>query len=298
MRTGKRVLAHREPDAPLIVIGTGRCGSSLLHDLLAGHPGLAWLTRLSLWCPGAPWLGRLAMAALDLPVARDFLFDQLLRAEAYPFWERRCPGFTEPDHDLEASDVTEEMRQDIRRALAAVCTKRRSRLLLKLTGWPRTGYLREIFPRARFVHIYRDGRAVAASLVRMPWWQGRNGPNGWRWGPLDHEQRSRWEEAGRSPVVLAGFEWQILMTAFERARAELAPGTLHEVSYERFCADPRHELEGILEFADLDWPAEFERHFRRFEIQRADRWRSQISEGDARSLEATLRPMLSALGYS
>lgn len=34
-------------DAPLVVIGLGRSGSSVLHRMLAEHPRLAWLSRVA-----------------------------------------------------------------------------------------------------------------------------------------------------------------------------------------------------------------------------------------------------------
>lgn len=57
--------------------------------------------------------------------------------------------------------------------------------LHKFTGWPRARMLAECFPRARFGHVGRDGRAVANSTVQQEWWSGFRGPSLWNFGPLD-----------------------------------------------------------------------------------------------------------------
>src|SRR6266542_3077460 len=57
-------------------------------------------------------------------------------------------------------------------------------------GRPRP--LVEAFPRARFVNLIRDGRAVAYSLSRVDWWE-----DGvvWWYGQTPR----RWREEGRDP---------------------------------------------------------------------------------------------------
>ena len=94
--------------------------------------------------------------------------------------------------------------------------------LHKYTGWPRTGFVREIFPDARFINVTRDGRAVVASALRTSWWKGHLGPEAWQWGPLPPAYAADWEASGRSFPVLAAQCWKILMDAFMDAR-ELVP---------------------------------------------------------------------------
>ena len=41
---------------PLIVVGTGRCGSTFLHRLLAFHDELGWLSTFNETFPRQHWL--------------------------------------------------------------------------------------------------------------------------------------------------------------------------------------------------------------------------------------------------
>ena len=73
--------------------------------------------------------------------------------------------------------------------------RKRNRLLIKITGWPRIGYLNEIFSDAKFIHILRDGRAVANSLINVEFWRGWQCPQNWRFGRLTEKQQKEWEDS-------------------------------------------------------------------------------------------------------
>jgi len=43
---------------PIIIVGTGRCGSTLLFRLLAMHPNVGWLSTFNEVFPTQLWLSR------------------------------------------------------------------------------------------------------------------------------------------------------------------------------------------------------------------------------------------------
>ena len=45
-------------DRPIIIVGTGRCGSTMLHRVLALHEELGWLPTFNEVFPTQPWLSR------------------------------------------------------------------------------------------------------------------------------------------------------------------------------------------------------------------------------------------------
>ena len=147
------------------------------------------------------------------------------------------------------------MKQQVRGAFCSMLTSRRDRLLVKITGWPRIGFLDEIFEDARFVHILRDGRSVASSLLHVGFWTGWYGPQGWRAGQLSSEDQATWDAYDRSFVALAGLEWRIQMRAIEAARRQLDPARFLEIRYESFCEQPLETYRRVLDFADLPFDA-------------------------------------------
>jgi omega-hydroxy-beta-dihydromenaquinone-9 sulfotransferase len=184
--------------------------------------------------------------------------------------------------------------------IGAMLTPRRSRMLVKLTGWSRIGFLNEIFEDAKFIHIVRDGRAVASSLLHINSWQWRGwyGPYSWRYGPLSPEDQAAWEASNRSFVVLAGLQWRIHTRAIEAARQTLDPKRFLEVRYETLCDQPWETCLRVLEFAELERAADFERQVKKTPMKdMTARWRADLSAEQQAALTDVLREDLERYGY-
>lgn len=273
-------------ERPIFIIGTGRCGSTALHRVLSRHPNVAWLSWLCQKHPARPWLNRWLMRALDLPLPGR-VRRRLNPAECYGFWDHYYRGFSRPCRDLEAGDATIVVKRALQQVMAQMVTPRRHRLLLKVTGWPRIGFLHEVFPDARFVHIVRDGRAVAHSLTQISWWHGWRGPGNWRTGELDPTMQQEWERHGRSFLALAALQWKILLAATEKAAAALDPGDFFEIGYEQLCADPVGVCRAVAGFAGLEWTKGFERTVRRYPFSSAnDKWRRDLTPAQQQILDS------------
>jgi hypothetical protein len=285
------------------IIGTGRCGSTLVHDLVARHPDVGFCSnvddRLGRSSPWARWNGPIYRGVPPALTRKGRV--RFAPSEGYRILHRRVsPALVAPCRDLVASDAMPWLAERFARFFRQQAERQgRPVFLHKFTGWPRVGFIEAALPGSRFVHVVRDGRAVANSLVQMPWWDGFGGPARWSWGPLSPEELATWEASGRSFAVLAGLQWRLLMAAFEEAKAAVPPDRWHEVRYEDIIADPRGRIEEILRFLGLSWSPSFERQFRRytFEPARADAYRRELTEGDVRTLEAILGEHLARFGY-
>lgn len=287
-----------EIDRPVFVVGAGRSGSTFFANLFTDHPELAYPTRLSQRYPDRPDIHRAAMVAIDLPLVAGPLRRRLPLEEAYPFWEHHAPGFSEPFRDLRAGDVTDAARDALRRAVRGTLTRRRHRFFAKVTGWSRIGYLREVFPDARFVHVVRDGRDVANSLLGVDFWLGWRGPENWRFGPIPEPLRSRWERHGRSFVALAAIAWILLTRSVEEARASLPEGAFVELRYEDFVEEPLRRVREVLDFADLAPAGELDDAVRSASVHdRSGKYRRQLTERQQRILEDVLADELPRYGY-
>ena len=219
-------------------------------------------------------------------------------SEAYEYWERHAQGFQHPCRDLTAADVTERTRRDLRDALGAVVTARRSRLVAKFTGWGRVGFLAEIVPEARFIHIVRDGRAVANSLVTVDWWWGWRGPQNWRWGPLDGRNQAVWDRHDCSFLALAGIQWNVILEALHRSLDTLSDDRFTEVRYEDLCADPLKEMRRLMAFCDIDWPTHLSAYLERRVFTNGNaKYRTDLSPAQQDILHDVMKPYLAHYGY-
>jgi hypothetical protein len=287
-----------QPNKPIIIVGTGRCGSTVFHRLLAKHPNVMWLSGFCDRYPTRPDWNRRAVTAMGNPVLRRLLGRRIQPGECYHFWDKYAYGFSEPCRDLVRSDVTVRVRNQVLAAMGSMLTPARHRLLLKITGWPRLGYLDEMFEDARFVHLIRDGRAVASSLLHVDFWRGWYGPQGWRAGLLSPEDQATWDAYDQSFVALAGLEWRIQMRAMEAARRAVDEARFLEIKYETFCAQPMETCRQVLGFAELPSSAAFEREVAATPIRNAShRWREGLTVAQQQLLDELLQEDLLHFGY-
>jgi hypothetical protein len=277
---------------PIFIIGAGRSGSTEFHNVLTRHPNVC------VRHPARPELNRWVLQALDFPISGKRLDRRLFRGECYDFWDHHCRGFSQPSRDLTARDATQATIDHVPRVLARTLSGKRHRLLVKITGWARTGYVQRIFPDALFIHLLRNGKAVANSLLHADFWRGWSGPPRWQWGALSTEHQDEWECHGRSFVALAGIQWKIMMEAIRQAKAHLPAGRFLEVRYEEMCSQPLEVFRSVAEFCELDWSARFEAGLRsRTFDNRNDKWRRDLTADQQRILQSVVGEELARQGY-
>ncbi|PSQ98390.1 MAG: hypothetical protein BRD48_07350 [Bacteroidetes bacterium QS_9_68_14] len=160
----------------------------------------------------------------------------------------------------------------------------------------RLRYLRAVFPEAQFVHLVRDGRAVAASMLRRR--RGARGEQAW-WG-LKPPGWRRVQE--RPPVVQCGWTWKrCCQIARDDAEATgLVPEQYHRVRYETLTARPAPTLNGLIEALGLSSPETFQRalrpHLSALE-NRNDRWPARLSATQQEALLNEIGEALEREGY-
>jgi Sulfotransferase family len=285
-------------EQPIFVVGAGRSGSSIFHQVFTEYPRVAWMSALCDHYPDQLGWHRALMRGIDLPVLGKVLKRRYESAECYEFWDHYFRGFSRPCRDLRADDATPHAVASLRRVAESLVTPHRPRLLAKITGWPRLGFLHAVFPDARFVHVYRDGRAFANSLLQVDFWLGWRGPEQWRWGPLDETLRQEWERHDRSFVALAGIQWKLLMRAIETAKQSIPASSLLEIRYEDFAARPVEVFQKVAEFCGLDWDARFERTLSNYRIESANyKWQQDLTAAQQAVLLAVLGEDLAHYGY-
>ncbi len=273
-------------EKPIFIVGVGRSGSTIFHRMFAEHPQVAWLPYIADQFPTRLALLRAVLTMVDQPLIGELVNRKVAPGEGYRFWETYCKGFSEPFRDLTAHDVTNRHKTVIPHLLAQLLTAQRRRLLMKITGWPRIGFLQGIFPDAKFIHIKRDGRAVINSLLNVRFWSGWRGPQGWRCGALTPAQLAVWEQFDRSFVALAGLELQILLEATEKARQQIAPDNFLELTYETLCADPIGAFQTVTAFAELPWSSRFEERLKRYRLSNTNyKWQQELTNEQQKILD-------------
>lgn len=283
---------------PIFVVGTGRSGSTIFHQILCEHPEVSWLSEICNRYPAKPWLNRYAMYAMNYSFVDNLNLKWFRPCECYSFWEYYCTGFRRPCRDLLATDVTLLKKERIQNALTQLTVATRKRLLIKLTGWPRMGFLQEIFPDAKFIHIIRDGRAVVNSFLNVEFWEGWGGPEKWRWGELPSEYKVEWHNSSHSFCVLAAIQWKLLMDSYELAKTKIQPSHYLEIKYEDFCLNTDQTLKNILEFCELQPSKKFDNAVKSYSLNNTnEKWQSELTQPQQEILTDTLSAHLKRYGY-
>jgi hypothetical protein len=296
----------------LFIIGTGRCGSTMTHEVLASHHDTGFISNVDANLPALNLKGRFNSTLLRLTpqglTQRDRRIAPFVAlrlrfgaGEAYELFNRHVSVLlSESVRDLTADDATPWLSQRLAHFFGRrIAGQRKQVFLCKLSGWPRARLLHEVFPQARFVHVVRDGRAVAESMLRRPWWRGFRGPQGWQYGSLPEDYQRLWDAHGRSYIALAGLQWMLLMDAFDAAHAAVGEQQWLEVHYEDLVAEPRTGFAEILRFAGLPWTPRFDGAFSRFRFvaTRRDDYLEGLTPAQLELLDEIMASHLRARGY-
>lgn len=288
----------------VFIIGTGRCGSTLVHEIIARHENVGFVSNIDDNLPALNLMGQLNNAIYRSPIGQwtrkgGFRFAP---SEAYQLISRQVsPIYANSTRDLYAQDVTPWLERCFRDFFENRHTRQGRPLFLhKYTGWSRIGFFARIFPEAKFIHIVRDGRAVANSWLQMPWWNGYQGPENWLWGDLPESYRYEWLKNGRSFTSLAGIAWKMLMDSYEKAKVILPESNYLELRYEDFLKSPRDICKVMLDFSGLEWSREFERSFARQKIfaSRSKAYERDLSIAQLDELRLSLESHLVRYNYA
>jgi len=222
-RPGTITVLHprRAAHAPVpFIVGTGRCGTTLLRLMLDAHPDLAIPPETHF----IPDVARRCAGAVD---PRSAFLDAILDN---PTW---------PDFGLDADDLYEAVADlgpfDVGNALRRFYCLYADRHGKSRWGDKTPGYaaamrlVHELLPEVRFIHLIRDGRDVALSY------------------------RDLWFGPGS---VTEAADWWLARIEVARAEAAGLPaGQYLEVRYEELVQRPETALQEICRFLHLPWEA-------------------------------------------
>lgn len=272
-------------DAFPLFVGCDRSGTTMIQAVFNAHPQLAIPYESHFMVNLLRRRGRYETAAgFD---SESFLADLF----AFPFVERW--GLTQEEISGIVEKASPTSTPEAIRAVFDLYAQRQDK---PNYGDKTPGYVRYIpliagaFPEARFVHIIRDGRDVALSLLQMEW-------------------------APDTIVETARF-WKVRVDAGRAAGAELGAGRYAELRYEDFLEDPEGETKRIssflgLEFQEsmLDYSSNAKQILQQSNVPHRHQglldkptkgrrdWRTQMEERDIALFETIAGPTLTSFGY-
>ncbi len=216
---------------PFCVIGIGRSGTTLLRLMLHNHPRIA------------------------IPYESHFIIDYCNRLEEYGNLDNDDNArllikniLNEPiikmwDYIFDAERVLDNVKErSLRGIIDAIYreyafSQGKERWGDKSDYLDRLDILSKVFPDAQFIHIIRDGRDVAGSVIKMPW------------GPSDVIEAAEW--------------WNNHVWVAHRMGAVLGEKRYIEVFYEKLVENPEKELKRLCAFLDEEYSADMLNYHKR-----------------------------------
>jgi len=337
---------------PIFIVSTGRCGSTMMTDIVRLHPKLLSLSEFFVSLSNRSFASRRldgeqfwnVLSVLSPTVSQMFAKGSRVDRLLYKFGPnaRFQPGNVPPILCIALPHLTDdyealyaELEPVIRARGPApigeqylflfewLCARLGREMAVERSGASLmfVSILGEMFPEARFVHIYRDGRDTALSMqhhayfrliARFSRFVRRLGMNPYRrpfvygsnplYGPIEAltfrlSPLEGWLDKGISLEELGSFWSDMVTTGHAYLRAQ-PPGRVMSLRYEDVLGRPRAELTRLMEFLGPDFADE--------------RWLDQVStiphrppsswttlEPEMRArLTAACRPGLTLLGYA
>lgn len=298
--------------APVFIVSTGRCGSTMLSNMVRRHPALLslsefWPVMSSSALRGERLTGEEVFRRLGVlpPAGRALMKNDLIIDEfLYPLGEgaRYRPEEVPPvlcvtlphltdDHERlwdEFAPVVRSRGEDSLGNHYRFVFEWLARRFGKRAWIERSGAsllfvptLARLFPDARFVHIYRDGRDTAMSMqghhffrvrVQAAWLMRKLGldpfhPNNWvgtsPWLPAFERVRFRFfsrrlYDRIRFPLEAFGRFWSGMIEQGVRYLEELPPERVLAMRFETAVESPLEEMRRFIEFVgeefvDEEW---------------------------------------------
>jgi len=289
---------------PIFIIGSHRSGTRLLYNLLAFNPELCWISTITDAFPSFPQIA-ITHKVLDLPLIGTqikhymlrFMLDTIPRhlllspREGSHIYGDYC-GFVD-DRKTTERDRTRVLEKRFKHIiLTHLRMTGKSRFLTKQPpNVQRIRLLNAMFPDAYFLHIIRDGRAVANSLLQAYWW-----PEMQLWW-LNGMRPSEWNRRQRDPVELCAMNWQQTIEEVFRNKKLLGDRYV-EIRYEALTHDVRASLSSILTRCELRIEPSYLSLLPVKLQSRNTNWKDDLTPSQQKLVGTALQSMLNRLGYT
>lgn len=224
----------------LFTCGVPRSGTTLLQRMLNNHPDLA-VANDSHFIPRAleltdKSLVNLAKSGQAIPLT-SALANNL---RTYHRFYRLGISDKEFDTIREQSNTYQQLVAGLYDCFAKHEGKR-------LAGEKTPDYLRRmsllhgLFPNAKLIHLVRDGRNVALSLLQ--WATPKKGPG----------RIALWE---KSPIAVSALWWRWMVMESRTQAAAIDPAYRMEIGYEKLVSNPEENMREACKFLGLDFSRE------------------------------------------
>jgi hypothetical protein len=281
------------PTKPILIFGAPGSGTTLLYQTLSSHRDLAYTTR-NMVRAGILRHGRIVG---DRRKALFVLQNLIHRGPtaARPLGDALWVKYFGYYNYMTENDYSEEIAAYYRKKVLQVQNLwGRSRFVDKtLVNCFRVRLLNLIFPDAKFIHIIRDGRAAAFSVLNKIEIAGDPNP---LFDVGFKDILGEKYQSDRSELYNYGLAWAEFVRKGREASA-VAQDRYYEMCYENLVREPYNEVRKIIDFCELDWYGEFEEKIPPTQNMN-EKWKQKASKEQRTDLEESTFDLRRTLGMA
>lgn len=249
-------------EKPIIFIGSGRTGTTIISEIIMRHPDLAFPSNYQKFFKSH--LINLIRCVFDNKIWRNFGQKKQLNKvkflnkyifkpdEAYLMW-----SYLSSENINFSRDFLYQKKETTERVIfihnyfdKMVKYQNRKRLSIKITGPSRISYLMSIFPDAYFINLKRKKLPVINSFLKVDFWKSRGYNKLWWQGVYSKEEIEWANKNAMNPLLITTLQLKKIDGITELEIIENKPKYI-EINYEDFVKNPKSEIQKILIFADL-----------------------------------------------
>jgi protein-tyrosine sulfotransferase len=222
--TGIRIPLSSPTVAPFFIVSSGRSGTTLLRKKLLEYAHIHIPPESDDLIPRNARYFILSQQKEWFQLAQD-IFAVFKSSPCFPFWHMDLDRLLEPVkkvplHEQSYAKLIDMIYRHHAGDDGAPLLKwgDKTPFLMYFLPW-----LRATFPAAKYIHLFRDGRAAVNSMKK---YQGYT-------------------------LERAAIRWRDSIRLFELHKNVMSPGNILEISYEDFVLDPQRHIDAIFSFLEL-----------------------------------------------
>lgn len=223
------------------VIGTGRCGTTIIAQMLNAHSNICVPHEIQIlfeYSNNGKRLNEVFASGENL---------HLSSADYIALVAARCPHRFDLYFDYEFFFESlvypiKDLKALVNALYEAIVASRQKTIFLEQTPWygQRIDIINSLFPDAKYIHVVRDGRDVAISYAKTPWWHDSVEKNLERWaGEINHITEQAHNILKPAQMLMVRYEDLVDFPEKELRRCSLHLG----VDFENSMLDPSNFID-------------------------------------------------------
>jgi len=291
------------------LIGSPRSGKSISSDVLNSNGNFAWISQFASYLPNNELLNLLNLIysfptlGLKLYSLKNNNLVLPTHSQADKFWTTHLQNFKQDRGKngidpkkrsspsiRQSDDISVEETKNIKEIIWKICKwQKKNSFLGDYAEYPRMTYFSQPFPQSKFVHVIRDGKAVAYEYSKAntlgnyiaykerKWWV-KGWPNEWK-----EEYLKNYND---SALAFCAYQWKFFLKLIWKDAERISSDRYKEVKYKDIVERPKEIFKDILDFFGVEYNDRIDWYIDQKDFKNMNyKWKEELNGKQKRMLD-------------